>query len=584
MRNKLQTILIGIGLLWGPILANSSTINTINVGSSANDGTGDTLRAAFQKVNSNDAALNADKVENSNGSASGLTLSGTTTIGGTLDVSSATTLTGLDTSDEIAEGLTRGEPSLYFNGGIVQIGTDSGLNLTDGANEDFPQSLSFWVKAEDWTDGTQVLAERHSASRGWQFYISGSGELTYLKSDGTENVSRATSSLSVENGKWYQVFVTDPGIDASTPSSVALDGISIYVNGESQTLDAASSATYEGIGTSNTQLNIGGFAAGSGNFQGEIRNVQLFNSALSAADVETIYRSGVPFELSQASATAANVYDFSTDVNGFSSTTNGTAAGNIDAVSDGATSKDNTLRFTVDGTSGNHAVSDPGTFTIGKRYRVKVVYYIPSGQSNVDQIVLQSGGNPAYFPSGTLDTVGTWTTQWVDGHVTGGSGAFNLAAYDGGSASFQDAGADDVFYIAELEIYEVGAILDLNAANIDPSSASDNLVDASGNGFHGTLNSMDISNIVNLSSALSVNNPSPSADQAIIWAGNSGSEVFSVDEDGDVELTGDVIITNSTTPASASATGTAGTVAWDANYIYICTAANTWKRVAISTW
>lgn len=39
-----------------------------------------------------------------------------------------------------------------------------------------------------------------------------------------------------------------------------------------------------------------------------------------------------------------------------------------------------------------------------------------------------------------------------------------------------------------------------------------------------------------------------------------------------------------TTPASASATGTTGSIAWDANYIYICTATNTWKRVAIATW
>jgi hypothetical protein len=38
------------------------------------------------------------------------------------------------------------------------------------------------------------------------------------------------------------------------------------------------------------------------------------------------------------------------------------------------------------------------------------------------------------------------------------------------------------------------------------------------------------------------------------------------------------------TPASATATGIAGEVAWDENYIYVCTAANTWKRVAISTW
>jgi hypothetical protein len=38
------------------------------------------------------------------------------------------------------------------------------------------------------------------------------------------------------------------------------------------------------------------------------------------------------------------------------------------------------------------------------------------------------------------------------------------------------------------------------------------------------------------------------------------------------------------TPASASASGVAGTIAWDASYIYICTATNTWKRVAIATW
>jgi hypothetical protein len=37
-------------------------------------------------------------------------------------------------------------------------------------------------------------------------------------------------------------------------------------------------------------------------------------------------------------------------------------------------------------------------------------------------------------------------------------------------------------------------------------------------------------------------------------------------------------------PASASATGSEGQVSWDASYIYVCTATNTWKRVAIATW
>ena len=38
------------------------------------------------------------------------------------------------------------------------------------------------------------------------------------------------------------------------------------------------------------------------------------------------------------------------------------------------------------------------------------------------------------------------------------------------------------------------------------------------------------------------------------------------------------------TPSSASDTGIAGQICYDANYIYVCIATNTWKRVAISSW
>ena len=39
-----------------------------------------------------------------------------------------------------------------------------------------------------------------------------------------------------------------------------------------------------------------------------------------------------------------------------------------------------------------------------------------------------------------------------------------------------------------------------------------------------------------------------------------------------------------TAPASASATGTAGDIRYDADYIYVCTATDTWKRAALATW
>jgi len=52
-----------------------------------------------------------------------------------------------------------------------------------------------------------------------------------------------------------------------------------------------------------------------------------------------------------------------------------------------------------------------------------------------------------------------------------------------------------------------------------------------------------------------------------------------------LDLSGDAIrIRTAQTPATASATGVAGTICWDASYIYVCTATNTWKRAAIATW
>jgi hypothetical protein len=52
-----------------------------------------------------------------------------------------------------------------------------------------------------------------------------------------------------------------------------------------------------------------------------------------------------------------------------------------------------------------------------------------------------------------------------------------------------------------------------------------------------------------------------------------------------LQVNGDRIrVATAKTPASATATGTAGEICWDASYIYVCTATNTWKRTAISTW
>ena len=52
---------------------------------------------------------------------------------------------------------------------------------------------------------------------------------------------------------------------------------------------------------------------------------------------------------------------------------------------------------------------------------------------------------------------------------------------------------------------------------------------------------------------------------------------------GSVRIYGDLQLTTKT-PASAADTGTVGTITYDTDYIYICVATDTWKRVGIATW
>jgi hypothetical protein len=65
----------------------------------------------------------------------------------------------------------------------------------------------------------------------------------------------------------------------------------------------------------------------------------------------------------------------------------------------------------------------------------------------------------------------------------------------------------------------------------------------------------------------------------------TGPVRMTIDSAGAVMITGDTfIVATAKTPASAADAGTTGHIAWDSDFIYVCVAANTWKRVAIATW
>lgn len=82
----------------------------------------------------------------------------------------------------------------------------------------------------------------------------------------------------------------------------------------------------------------------------------------------------------------------------------------------------------------------------------------------------------------------------------------------------------------------------------------------------------------------------------LVASDGSPDPAISVDATGNVgigasvptellDINSDAIrIRTAQTPASASATGTTGTICWDTSYFYVCTATDTWQRAAITTW
>lgn len=67
--------------------------------------------------------------------------------------------------------------------------------------------------------------------------------------------------------------------------------------------------------------------------------------------------------------------------------------------------------------------------------------------------------------------------------------------------------------------------------------------------------------------------------------GNFGLGTFAADPTAMLDINSDTMrLRTAKTPASASAAGNAGDICWDASYLYICTATNTWRRIAHSTW
>lgn len=434
----------------------------INVGTNPNDSTGESLRAAMQKVNDNftevyDAVGNSIKGSFSTAYPASPTtglyaFTGTdgTVVGGLAYYVGDYALYSSSTWTRIAgkQGTCTADGWNPEYSGIVCDGVDDYISIADNGNLNFPATpfmQEFFIKVLSDVTTSQYISFKGTSS--FSVLIS-SGNLTIQKTGA---------------GAWGSVSIS--GYAGKLLHAIAgWDGTNrfMYLNG--QLVQSAAQSTNL-IETNTTAQSIGS-SAGVNFFKGSIYLVRFWNLALTASEILQLYNNGQP-----QNSVILSKYRGASQVNkitGDSSTFTGGVGGWVSYLGGTIT-----------------ALGGKGIFTLAS-----------SGESGIRLSGFYSNRNTQYLyrikvrrVSGNLAVL-RFGTAFAQVNITGITNTeqqytFNVQTLAGIDLYLFSSSSDgSVFEIDDVENYQLGTVLELKGENMGHVSA----IDTSGNRLHGAMN------------------------------------------------------------------------------------------------
>ena len=177
-------------------------------------------------------------------------------------------------------------------------------------------------------------------------------------------------------------------------------------------------------------------------------------------------------------------------------------------------------------------------------------------------------GRPGNYPNRlTLEVTETTSSLTFDG-----------IAYLRGGAVTGDMTIEGDLTVTGGSITAGGGDVVIGDEGIRLDASTGKFTDASVEWWEEGVNKMSVGTLVDLGSVVA--GYVEAVDVALELAG----EGVNIDPGTGVVTVGDdvLVVSTSKTPAGAGATGTAGSIAWDTSYLYVCTATDTWKRIALA--
>jgi hypothetical protein len=429
---------------------------SINIGSSANDGTGDPLRTAFDKINDNFTELYGSTAE-----ANDLIEDSTPQLGGDLDVNGRRITSARSNEDIILLPSGTGgvvASAIRIAGTTISSDDSSIININEGLVVDGTASVS----------GAATLSSTLAVTAGTTLSstlgVSGATTLTTTTIDNlTIQDSNITSSSNAD------INIT-PGGTGST-----IIGSSITIKGT--TISSADSSTIN--------INEGLVVDGTGNFSGTLTTAALTtvgtHTVTGQADIE-----GVTIKDNTISSNASNS-DLEISANGtgkvevegvtfFGTTLTAADSSTINIneglVVDGSATVSGTLTTADVSTTGTNTIS--GALTAGS-LNIGDLNISADGSITSDtngDIVIDPAGTGAIVLTGTITATGTQTTTGqlnvdnlrLDGNVLSAtSGSITLTPADGqnvtiGGTNTNLTGAEANFTLMEATTVRANAL------------------------------------------------------------------------------------------------------------------------------
>ncbi len=178
-----------------------------------------------------------------------------------------------------------------YGNAILFHGTNDYVNL--GSNtvlDNIPaMTISVWIRPN--TQGSvnvgRMLDKRGtSSSSGWQLAFGGTRGIDFRVDYSSADLRRVTVNNVIPLNAWTHIAVTWNGSGSSS-------GIHVYINGVEQAYQSSFNGTGTRVSDAVNNLILGNDAEMSGDFNGVIDNVRIYNRVLTLSEIQTDLNTGI---------------------------------------------------------------------------------------------------------------------------------------------------------------------------------------------------------------------------------------------------------------------------------------------------